>query len=407
MLKLGGEGRREVELKTLFPTYQKGGDNMKGGIYSTEKCSICGQNLRDNRKDAVSCTEHPEQRAKSLRAYFQGVTRRFSDYEKAGKFLSGLRHKSDENIFDASDYKKSQPHGFANQVEKFLSIKKKTMKPKGWTSYRSKLAHAGEYFENTNVKSIQFAELEDFFNSLELNPRTVHHIRATLKTFYHWLVKRKVLNLWEVPEFPVVKYQMAVKKTVTKEDQLRGLEQLFKDTWSTNPRIFLAVAIMCSTPEVRPGELRQCNEEHLYRESWVLTIPDTKEGREKQIELNELHVSLFKKLTRGFPSVPLFRYESSIGGQPAGARFGHHVLNDTLVRSLEKIGIHGVSLYAFCKHSTLQWIDEAYGFDEAVLMAGHTVSATTKMYLGKRSGRKRALRAELTKGQEAIVADVV
>jgi len=381
--------------------------NMKGGIYSTEKCSICGQKLRDNRKDAVTCAKHPDQRAKRLRVYFQGVSRRFSNYEQAGKFLSGLRHKSDENIFDASDYKAANPHGFANQVEKFLSIKKRTMKPKGFSSYRSKLAHAVAYFENTNVKSIQFAQWEDFFHSLELNPRTVHHVRCTLKTFYRWLVKRKVLNLWEVPEFPVIKYQMALKKTVSKEDQLRGLEALFADTWSTNPRIYLAVAIMCSTPEIRPGELRQCNEEHLDRESWILTIPNTKEGREKRFELHPLHISLFKKLTRGFPQMPLFRYESSTGGQPVGVRFGHHVLNETLVRSLEKIGIQGVSLYPFCKHSTLQHIDEEFGFDEAVLMAGHMVSATTKMYLGKRSGRKRTLRAIATRGQEAIVSNVV
>lgn len=394
-------------MKTLFPIYQKGGDNMKGGIYSIEKCSVCSQTLRDNRKDAVTCTEHPEQRAKRLRVYFQGVTRRFGDYEKAGKFLSGLRHKSDENIFDASDYKKSQPHGFANQIEKFLAVKQRTVKPKGWASYRSKLAHAVEAFGNTNVKSIQFAEWEDFFHSLELNPRTVHHIRATLINFYGWLVKRKVLNLWEVPEFPVVRYKETLKKTVSKEDQLRGLEALFNDTWSTNPRIFLAVAIMYSCPDVRPGELRSCNEEHLCRESWVLTIPDTKEGREKQIELNELHVNLFKKLTRGFPSMPLFRYESSVGGQPVGTRFGHHVLNDTLVRSLEKIGILGVSLYAFCKHSTLQYIDEEFGFEEAKGFVGHSVSKTTLAYLGKRSGRKRTLRAVATRGQEAIVSNVI
>jgi len=31
---------------------------MKGGIYSDEKCYICGKNLKDNRKDAVLREDH-------------------------------------------------------------------------------------------------------------------------------------------------------------------------------------------------------------------------------------------------------------------------------------------------------------------------------------------------------------
>lgn len=152
------------------------------------------------------------------------------------------------------------------------------MKPKGYSSYKGRLAHAVEAFGNTSVKSIQYAQIEDFLLSLELNPRTVNHINRTLKTFYKWPVKRKVLSPWEVPEFPFVKYSMKKKKIVSKEDQLKGLKQLFEDTWSTNPRIFLAVTVMCSSPDMRPGKLRSCNEDHLNRASWILTIPDTKEG---------------------------------------------------------------------------------------------------------------------------------
>ena len=76
---------------------------MLGGIYTQEKCSLCDMNFKDNGFDALACPNHPDHQAKRLRVYFQSVNKRFNNYERAAKFLYGLRLKVDEGIFDPRD----------------------------------------------------------------------------------------------------------------------------------------------------------------------------------------------------------------------------------------------------------------------------------------------------------------
>jgi len=55
-----------------LPQNEGGGELcMKGGIYSEQRCQICGSRFKDNRKNALICPEHQDQKANKLRVYFK------------------------------------------------------------------------------------------------------------------------------------------------------------------------------------------------------------------------------------------------------------------------------------------------------------------------------------------------
>jgi hypothetical protein len=126
---------------------------MKGGIYTRERCSECGQKLQDNRRTAVSCPDHPNVTARRLEVRFPGVNRRFLKYNEASRFLNGLRFKTDEGIFDARDYQKDNPLSFSNLVEKWLVVKKAEIKPGSYKVLRPHMDRACAYFGHKNVRA--------------------------------------------------------------------------------------------------------------------------------------------------------------------------------------------------------------------------------------------------------------
>jgi hypothetical protein len=80
-----------------------------GGIYTSQKCTICGKNLKDNYRNAVECSDHPEFKADKIRVHFKGVKRRFENYSDAYGFLITLRGKDKEGEFDQRDYSADKP----------------------------------------------------------------------------------------------------------------------------------------------------------------------------------------------------------------------------------------------------------------------------------------------------------
>lgn len=96
---------------------------MKGGIYSDQKCPVCGRNFKDNFRTALICTEHPAQRATRFIVKFDGVWQRHRTYDSASRALNGFRFKTDEGTFDERDYKRDNPLGFETQITNWLNKK--------------------------------------------------------------------------------------------------------------------------------------------------------------------------------------------------------------------------------------------------------------------------------------------
>jgi hypothetical protein len=87
----------------------------------------------DNGFTAVACKEHPDQIARKLRVRFKlggdCAQKKFTresglqSYIEAGRFLDGVRFKTQEGTFDHRDYRADNPLGFANLVQQWLEVK--------------------------------------------------------------------------------------------------------------------------------------------------------------------------------------------------------------------------------------------------------------------------------------------
>ncbi len=62
------------------PNLLTGGLCMKGGIYSEQKCTICGSTLKDDGRKKICCPLHTDQVATNMRVHFGKVKRRFKSY---------------------------------------------------------------------------------------------------------------------------------------------------------------------------------------------------------------------------------------------------------------------------------------------------------------------------------------
>ncbi|MCE5333199.1 MAG: hypothetical protein LLG06_01280 [Desulfobacteraceae bacterium] len=211
---------------------------MLGGIYTEEKCALCGGKMKDNGRDAVVCPVHKGQRAKALYVRFgRAIQKRFTDYQLASRFLTGLRYKVDEGSFDKGDYQSSNRLAFQNLTGKYLAIKEQTVKPGTFTHIKREIGQAAAWFANINVKEIAYGEIEDFLLGQQkgISSKTRHNIKANLHAFFVWLVKRRVIRKDQMPEFPELSFELGWRKIVDIETQGQILDKVKELTWNTNP----------------------------------------------------------------------------------------------------------------------------------------------------------------------------
>ena len=104
----------------------------------------------------------------------------------------------------ARDYQiKEKPLAFQVLSDKWLEIKRQTVKPKSWANLRNYMARAKHCWGDANIKNIGYGEIEDFLLAQsDVSPKTRSNMRSALSDFWSWLVKRKVISLAERPEFP-------------------------------------------------------------------------------------------------------------------------------------------------------------------------------------------------------------
>lgn len=331
---------------------------MLGGIYTEEKCPVCGERMEDNHRDGVVCPKHKKQKAHNLIVRFgRKFYKRTTDYDLACRILTGIRFKFDEGTYDHRDYQKSNPLGLETQIDKYLEIKSRTLREGSLKSLRPHVSRISKYFGSLNVKSIGYAELEDFILDQEdIGEKTKHNLLSTLHDFFSWLVKRKVLRKDQFPEFPQVKFQLGDRRTVTKETQIAILEEIKRQTWDKNPRIYIGCLWCATYINVRPGELYDLLEEDIDYERGLVFIRKHKTDRSTQkikvIPLFDEDLEMIKALPRGFPQMHFFRRDRGGGGKRANSPFGRNRFYRSWIAACEALGIEGVDMYGGTRHSS-------------------------------------------------------
>jgi hypothetical protein len=238
---------------------ERGGLCMVGGIYSEQRCPICGARFRDNFKTALICPNHPDQQASQFRVYFKGVTKRFSSYLESSRHLTGLRFETDNGKFDPREYRKSKPLGFENLSHQWLKIKEKEVKKSSYRKIADHLHKASKFWGNISIKEIGFKEIQFFLLSLEnISDKTKHNHLSSVRQFFGWLKKAKVIE--SIPDFPEIRFELAWRKTVDKETQLAIIGEVYRISYRINPKIWIGIKFLSTYFNLRPGELLNIKE---------------------------------------------------------------------------------------------------------------------------------------------------
>lgn len=328
---------------------------MRGRIYTDQKCPVCGSSyVHEDRRRGLFCPNHPEQEAtRAFTVQFgRKLRKRFKGFREAERFLDGLRYEVDRGTFDARDYLTSNPLSFTTLSTAYLKKKKDSLAPGSYSHYKRYIKTAQEYFKDTNVKQIQYAQLEDYMDTIPGSGKTRACYLECLKTFFKWLVKRREIDKGSEPEFPEIRYELGYRRTVGKEIQFEILKEVKRISFHVSPKIWLGIKWLITYISVRPAELRNIKEGHIDRREGYILIPHPKEKKPKIVPLISEDIEILNELPRGLPELHFFRHGKNVSGVRPGERFGKNVFYKWWKRACENLGIEGVDLYGGTRHSS-------------------------------------------------------
>lgn len=330
---------------------------MAGGIYSSDRCPICGGRMVDNHTNAVVCPEHPEQHARSLRVQFKGVDKRFKDnYKAASKTLTGWRYKWDEGIWDERDYRKDNPNGFNVLSSTWLDkreidVKKGELSKRQLTNIKNYILRSVTKFKGMNVKLIDDLQIEQYDNelSLEVKNKTRLEYLVCLKGCLTWIKEKYLAKTdWEVPKFPSIKAAPSPKKIVVKPDQRKILEELRK---VAPEKVYMAILWLATYPKIRPKELvsvLECDFDFAFKQLVINEHKTVKDTGPKRVDMLDEDLEWARsKMRPDTRDLPFFRVEGK------RTRFGHDMLWYWWCKAAQKAGFHDVDLYRGTKTSTV------------------------------------------------------
>jgi integrase len=350
---------------------------MKGGIYTDQKCSICGQALKDDGRRALTCREHPEQRATQYRVHFCKVKRRFQSYQEAQRFLTGLRFKTDESTFDFRDYAQGKPFGFSNLATQWLATKQESVKKKSYRNLHNYMLTAVDSWGDRNVKEIGFAEIEDFLISQgrRLSSKTVANMKSGLHDFFQWLLRREIIA--KAPNFPEVKFKLSFRKIIGKESQ----EAILQELQRIAPfKVWLGVKWLCTYVSIRPGELVKIREEDIDKENRYIYIRHAKTGDTKPVPILDEDIRFVKKIPESFPRLHFFRHDEPKSGIRPGQPFGEKYFYKWWRKACENLGIEGVDLYGGTRHSSVVALREHFSPEQIKQGTMHQTNKAFERY---------------------------
>jgi len=305
------------------------------------------------------------------------VSRWFKNLDAAERFLTGLRWENDQGTYDARDHRPNKPLSFSNLSEQYLAFKQKTVKHKSFNNLKNYMSRAVGAWEHTNVKTIGYAEIEDFLFSQGVSDKTRANIKSCLHDFFTWLRKRRVITLQQFPEFPEVKYELGMRAIIDKSTQVAVIDEVHRISYDINPKIWLGIRWLSIYIGMRPGEMLSLKEKAIDVHMGALFVSETKEKKPKTIFLLDDDIEMLKQFPKGLPDLPFFRHPAGISGATAGSKFGQRYLYKWWKKACKNLGIEGVDLYGGTRHSTATALSETMTPEQ--IKAG-TMHSTNKAF---------------------------
>lgn len=346
---------------------------MNGGIYSNERCQVCGSNFKDDGRTGLYCPSHPKCGASRFMVMFGGLCKRFRSYETAHRFLTGVRFKTDEATYDKRDYQRDNPLGFTNMSNKWMGYHLNTVRPGTQKNIKTHLHHAQSYFLNRNVKDLRFGDFEDFIQTLILSDKTKHNIISTIHHFYVWMKHRQEIVI--LPDFPVVNFELGYRQTIDKETQRAVIEEIGRIC--PNKKVYLGIKWLATYISIRPGEMIRLKEGDIDLGNGYLYFPAPKEKKFKSVPILPEDVESLRSFVLSFPAMPFFRHDGGLQGVASGQPFGEKYFYKWWVRACKNLKIEGIDLYGGTRHSSVRALRK-YRTPEEIKEAA--MSATNKAF---------------------------
>lgn len=349
---------------------------MEGSIVTRQKCQICGKGFQHiEKKRGLFCPDHPGESATRFVVRFKGLYKNTTDYNTAVRVLNGFRFKADEGSFDPEDYKREEPHGFKTLSETYLTRKEGKKSFSHMVVYIKK---ACDYFDNTNVKHITGANIDDYAFSLKgLSDKTRANYVSQLHDFFKWVQQRGIIQ--NIPVFPKIDFELGRRTITDWSTQTMIIEKVHELSDRSNEKIGFACELLATYTSLRPDDIRRITENSVD-DNGVLIIhnPTKRRNKFKTVRLMPEHVEEFNRLKReypSFPNMPFFRHRGDLRKSDANQVFGINLLRKTLAKACKELGIEGVGLYAGTKHTTATETARILGEDKALAASGLTNKA--------------------------------
>ena len=328
---------------------------------------------------------------------------------EAERFLNGLRYETDKGTFDQRDYYSTKPLSFNNLDDKWLAKKKKTIKSKSFNNLNNYMNRAKNEWEDTNIKAIGFAEIEDLFDVQDdISDKTKANMKSCLHNFLTWVLEREYITVDQFPRFPEIKYVLGYRNTTDIETQQAILNEIKRNTFKINSKIWFGINLLSKNIDVRPNEIRTILELEISPKSGLITIPGerTKDGNPKHILLDDEDIEFLNSIPRGLPHLPFFRHVKGIKGCKAGEIFGKKYFYKNWKKACSNLGIDWLDLYGGTKHTTATALGEHHTPEEVIKFTGHrTNKAFERYFQANRPIRKRVkqtLKGMREKAQEDL-----
>lgn len=377
---------------------------MKGGIYSKERCPVCGKNFQHIDNDLI-CPDH---RTRPRRYYIAMYNREigrnlvlcsdparrlpFSSYEMAHRILEKIRSEIDAHAFDLSRYvqAKLRPLQFDVWADGWLSkkeilLEKKVRSPSYLKELRRFVALYKEFFTGVDIRDIGTKAIDDFFLSIRGKPKYQVNILNCLHKMLADAVDWGDIKV--MPKFPKIEVPEYDFHPISMEEQ-DAIIQAIQDPMD---HVYI---LFCARQMVRPSETRALcwdavdllhNKVTIKRHFSLNQLWEATKSRAiKVLPLDPDVKALLEVLPRHIKSPFVFHRD----GRPYSESYARKLWN----RITAGMGIR-ISLYQGTRHSSATEAATRVSMDVISEFLGHTSQRMSRRYVKQNPDRlKGALR---------------
>lgn len=335
--------------------------------------------VHNDRKHNCFCRDCGAPAAKGYIVRFgREITNRFRTYPEAAQFLTGLRHEEGKGTLDKRDYQKDQPLSFQSQINNWLSIKKREVKPTTSRNLSRYINRACDCIGNKNVKAITNGDIEDFLfaDSTANSDKTRADIRSCVNQFFTWLEDREGIRK---PRIPKISYELGFRNFTDLDTQRAIIDQL---ALSAPPKAVFGIELLATYPKLRPDDLRRIEEQDFDGEFVFIRYPTKKKNGVKTFRLLPEDAERWSELSKqhpALPHMPFFRHHCTLNAKE-DTLFGKDFLYRLWKKACAELGIEGLDLYGGTRHTTVTAIAKMAGRDNAKKASAHETNKAFERY---------------------------